>query len=514
MKMRIGIFLILALMIDGEAHVLFSQVPSPSAEKSSTISVMELNATGISKDEAENLRGYLEDGLVNCVNIKVIDKSSREEIFREQGYSLTGACDQTTCLVEIGEMLSADKMAGGRIGKVGSTWTIQIRLVDVSTSRIEKSVIKEFQGELDQAIGLVKEIARELCLAISRAGAPPQPPPRISIHAIPDTIESGQSAVLQWVTQNADSVYLEGLGKFSPSGRVSVSPLQSCDYKIVAIGSGGRDSATVHITVRMPVPTGLPPKIKVFSVNPTEIRPGESAKLEWSITDATSAILYYQEPGAIEVCEGIGFCGPKTVSPKSSTTYTIKAQGKGGMVRDSVRLVVSTPVYTTKAEYRRTRITSFIGHSSTFSDFDRGRIGFGGKFGYRLSKTFTIGFLGAYLPYYKSIYHYYSGYWEKNWEVKETYIPILVYGQVEKGLYLSSGAGLYLYSFKAKELPDSSPYYGSSYYSHTEGWFGIPIGAGCMIGISEVGLDIGGIYNLVFNGQDARTIHAGLYVGF
>ncbi|MDI6809286.1 MAG: SUMF1/EgtB/PvdO family nonheme iron enzyme [Candidatus Eisenbacteria bacterium] len=100
--------------------------------------------------------------LANTKRFVVIDRTKRDEILKEQGFTLTGACDQTTCLVEIGKLLDAEKMAGGSVGKFGATWMVNIRLVDVTTGKVEKTSLKDFKGDVDVLVGLMKEVAQEI----------------------------------------------------------------------------------------------------------------------------------------------------------------------------------------------------------------------------------------------------------------------------------------------------------------------------------------------------------------
>ena len=53
-------------------------------------------------------------------------------------------------------------MIGGSIGKFGEVWVINLRLVDVSSGRVEKMVDKDFAGEQIGLLLLMKDAAGEL----------------------------------------------------------------------------------------------------------------------------------------------------------------------------------------------------------------------------------------------------------------------------------------------------------------------------------------------------------------
>jgi peptidoglycan-associated lipoprotein len=80
-----------------------------------------------------------------------------------------------------------------------------------------------------------------------------------------------------------------------------------------------------------------------LSADKTSINPGESAKLSWTSTDATN-ISIAPEVGAVTAQ------GATTVTPGTSTTYTITASGPGGNADATVRIAVATaPPATTEA---------------------------------------------------------------------------------------------------------------------------------------------------------------------
>ena len=95
------------------------------------------------------------------------------------------------------------------------------------------------------------------------AAPPPPPPPppaapTASLSASPDTIEQGQSTTLNWQTQNANDITLEGIGKVDASGSRTVSPSSSTTYRLTARGAGGTQEATARVTVTSPPPAPAP----------------------------------------------------------------------------------------------------------------------------------------------------------------------------------------------------------------------------------------------------------------
>jgi len=145
----------------------------------------------------------------------------------------------------------------------------------------------------------------------------------ITFTANPPTIAFGGSSTLTWNVLNATSVTIDnGIGTKPASGSVSVSPQQSTTYTLTA----GASSASVRVTV-------VPPPTVTLTATPSVIPVGGSTTLTWTSTNAITVAMDH----------GIGavpFNGSMTVSPASTTTYSITATGIGGQADSKVTVVV------------------------------------------------------------------------------------------------------------------------------------------------------------------------------
>jgi len=142
------------------ASIVFAQTP-----RKTTLALMDLTTTGISKSEGTILTDALLSYLVNTNYYEIVERSKRDEILKEQGFAQSGACNETACLIEAGKYLSVQKMIGGSVGKFGQSWAINIRLLDVKTGKVERACIKSYKGEMDQLLEYMNEIAQELVQA-------------------------------------------------------------------------------------------------------------------------------------------------------------------------------------------------------------------------------------------------------------------------------------------------------------------------------------------------------------
>ena len=71
----------------------------------------------------------------------------------------------------------------------------------------------------------------------------------LQLSASPATIAPGGNSTLTFVSQNATTVVIDGVGSFGPNGSVQVQPAQTTTYHATASGRGGSAQATATVTV-------------------------------------------------------------------------------------------------------------------------------------------------------------------------------------------------------------------------------------------------------------------------
>lgn len=120
------------------------------------IAVLDLEGRGISALEAATLTDRMRSELVATGAVTIVERGQMQEILSEQGFQQTG-CTSSECAVEVGKLLGVSHMATGSIGKIGSSYTLDMRLFNVEDGAITKSVNRTYRGEVD---GLIKEIER------------------------------------------------------------------------------------------------------------------------------------------------------------------------------------------------------------------------------------------------------------------------------------------------------------------------------------------------------------------
>ncbi|NOZ04297.1 MAG: hypothetical protein GXO92_06805 [FCB group bacterium] len=133
-----------------------------------TIAVLTLEGKGVPVQEAEILTERLRSALVGVNHYQIVERTQMETIMREQGFRQAG-CVSNECMVEAGRILGVRQMVGGMVGKIGSSYTLDIRLFDIETTEIVRVVTRNHQGSIENLLPLIEDVAREL------AGEKPAP---------------------------------------------------------------------------------------------------------------------------------------------------------------------------------------------------------------------------------------------------------------------------------------------------------------------------------------------------
>lgn len=134
-------------------HVNFlpAQAPSAGSGQAIPIAVMDFDGFGISQVEAIALTNRLRNELFRLGTFDVVDRGMMENILNEQNFQMVG-CTSNECLVEVGRLLGAKQMMGGSISKVGNTFSVSARLVDVETGRLLAVSDYDLRAEIDDML--------------------------------------------------------------------------------------------------------------------------------------------------------------------------------------------------------------------------------------------------------------------------------------------------------------------------------------------------------------------------
>jgi TolB-like protein len=149
--------------------LLFLLAVAAQASNTISIAVNDLAGQGVDQSEAAVISERLRVELINTQAFRVMERSEMKTILLEQGFQQTD-CVDNSCIVRIGQLLGVEHMVMGTIGKVGSLFTISIRLVNVATGEILYTASEDCRCTIeDVLINATKNTAMKLELAIQKA---------------------------------------------------------------------------------------------------------------------------------------------------------------------------------------------------------------------------------------------------------------------------------------------------------------------------------------------------------
>ncbi len=129
-------------------------------EKKRPVAVLELVSSGeLKKSEVITLTKRFRDMLVQTEVFNVLERDKMDNILKEQDFILSDNCNSAECAVEVGQLLGVEAVVTGDIGKVGDTWTVSLRMVDMTTGKIEKTETMDYQGKIDGMLDVMRQIA-------------------------------------------------------------------------------------------------------------------------------------------------------------------------------------------------------------------------------------------------------------------------------------------------------------------------------------------------------------------
>jgi TolB-like protein len=128
-----------------------------------TISVYGLKSIGIPEILASSLQEHLESNLIKYDKYSVLSRNDIEIILKENNYRQANFRSQEDCVIKVGHIVGVDKVVTGTISKVGSTYNLVLKLIDIKTTKIEASANNKYSGSIDSLLNVVELTVEELC---------------------------------------------------------------------------------------------------------------------------------------------------------------------------------------------------------------------------------------------------------------------------------------------------------------------------------------------------------------
>ena len=115
------------------------------------IAIIDFSGINVSEGDAKALTQRLTSEMIKLEVYQVLERSEMKRLLEEQKFQYSGCVDMK-CAVELGKMLGAKYMVVGSISKVGKTYSIDSRLIDVESSEAYASGQYTYDGSIDTVV--------------------------------------------------------------------------------------------------------------------------------------------------------------------------------------------------------------------------------------------------------------------------------------------------------------------------------------------------------------------------
>ena len=144
----------------GSADASVSSVSRSGKKVQPIVTVFDFSFEGVSEKESQMLVDFLSGALFDTKAYRIIDRNQREAILSEIEFSLSGCIDES-CQLEAGKLLAADYMVVGSLGKLGTRYVINAKLVEIETGETLLSARNAFDN-VDGMLDGTSDIAKKL----------------------------------------------------------------------------------------------------------------------------------------------------------------------------------------------------------------------------------------------------------------------------------------------------------------------------------------------------------------
>ena len=146
-----------------------------------TVAILDFEGQGIGIQEVQTLTERMRTEIGNTDAVRLIERKAIESIMAEQGLAQSG-CVSDECAAEVGQLLGVQFMINGSIGKLGDSYTIDVKMFSVETGATERSKNVTHEGDIEGLLVEMQILAWEIvglsappALKLKRAGETEKP---------------------------------------------------------------------------------------------------------------------------------------------------------------------------------------------------------------------------------------------------------------------------------------------------------------------------------------------------
>jgi TolB-like protein len=130
--------------------VLAAAQPGANEAKTRAIAVLQLEAQGVETKVTTIVTDTMLSQLNRLPNTRVIGQREIETMLKYEKLKMQVGCTDLSCMVEIGGALGVDKLVTGSLGKLGESFVMNVKLIDIRNAGIEQTFTRRLKGGTDE----------------------------------------------------------------------------------------------------------------------------------------------------------------------------------------------------------------------------------------------------------------------------------------------------------------------------------------------------------------------------
>ena len=140
----------------------FAAIAAAEVDTATTVSIFGFEGIMTPSGLAESLQEHLESCLLSHEGYEVLSRNDMDKILKENSMQLSGLCREQGCLVETGTILGVEKLVTGTVSRVGATYNIVLKLIDVDRAILESSASRRYAGRVDSLFRVGEDALKQL----------------------------------------------------------------------------------------------------------------------------------------------------------------------------------------------------------------------------------------------------------------------------------------------------------------------------------------------------------------
>ena len=137
--------------VEEEKSLETSEAVSLSEEDTITLAVLDFGGQNVDSTVTIPLADRFRSELLETKKYAVMERTEMHKILEEQNFQRSECVDQT-CAVEAGQLIAVKKIVTGTVAKIGGIYTVNTKMLNVATGRIDKNVSEDCDCPIEKVL--------------------------------------------------------------------------------------------------------------------------------------------------------------------------------------------------------------------------------------------------------------------------------------------------------------------------------------------------------------------------